>query len=156
MAKRPEKKIFIIRQQFIGVAMITLLYQLISYFLCYSCPPQRRQLVAAVSSGMMFGLGIAIWAFYFRRQPGTSLWKLPRNFAEYLNAPKNQKFIENLAQNSSVIAEAYLLSRQLSPPARLLSPCKPLLAIISVAINVVNHAAIICRYHLDRQRTQHL
>jgi hypothetical protein len=37
----------------------------------------------AVVCGLMIGLGIAVWAFYYRRQQGTSLW-IPRSFARFL------------------------------------------------------------------------
>jgi hypothetical protein len=37
----------------------------------------------AVVCGLMIGLGIAVWAFYYRRQKGTSLW-IPRSFARFL------------------------------------------------------------------------
>lgn len=38
----------------------------------------------AASAGLLLGLGIAVWAFYYRREPGTSLW-LPRGMARYLS-----------------------------------------------------------------------
>lgn len=37
----------------------------------------------AVVCGLMIGLGIAVWAFYYRRKKGTSLW-IPRSFARFL------------------------------------------------------------------------
>ncbi|QQG50978.1 MAG: hypothetical protein HZB75_00505 [Candidatus Saccharibacteria bacterium] len=40
--------------------------------------------VWAASAGLLLGLGIAVWAFYYRREPGTSLW-LPRGMARYLS-----------------------------------------------------------------------
>ncbi len=33
--------------------------------------------------GLMIGLGVSIWSFYYRRETGTSLW-LPRSIAGYL------------------------------------------------------------------------
>lgn len=38
----------------------------------------------AISSGLLFGLGTAVWIFYYRREGGTTLW-LPRNIARYLS-----------------------------------------------------------------------
>jgi len=38
----------------------------------------------AVSSGMLLGLGVAVWSFYYRHEPGTSLW-IPRAMARYLS-----------------------------------------------------------------------
>lgn len=38
----------------------------------------------AISSGLLFGLGAAVWLFYYRKDEGTSLW-LPRPIARYLS-----------------------------------------------------------------------
>ncbi len=40
-------------------------------------------LVWAIACGLLLSLGIAVWVFYYRREPGTSLW-LPRSMARYL------------------------------------------------------------------------
>lgn len=45
--------------------------------------PIAEQFIAAIVSGLLVGLGIATWAFYYRKGEGTSLW-LPRNLAHYL------------------------------------------------------------------------
>lgn len=37
----------------------------------------------AVTCGLLMGLGVAMWAFYYRRERGTTLW-LPRSLATYL------------------------------------------------------------------------
>ena len=37
----------------------------------------------AASCGLLLGLGIAVWAFYYRKEKGTSLW-IPRGMARYL------------------------------------------------------------------------
>lgn len=38
----------------------------------------------AVSGGILVGIGISVWAFYYRREKGTVLW-LPRTFAGFLS-----------------------------------------------------------------------
>lgn len=38
----------------------------------------------AIACGIMIGIGIAVWAFYYRRERGTSLW-IPRGVAHYLS-----------------------------------------------------------------------
>lgn len=38
----------------------------------------------SIACGFMIGLGIAVWAFYYRREAGTSLW-LPRGMARFLS-----------------------------------------------------------------------
>ena len=40
--------------------------------------------VWAVVCGLLIGLGIAIWVFYYRRQAGTALW-IPRSMARFLS-----------------------------------------------------------------------
>jgi len=42
------------------------------------------QLVWAVACGLMIGLGVAVWMFYYRREKGTALW-IPRSVAHYLS-----------------------------------------------------------------------
>lgn len=44
-------------------------------------PPQ---LVWACACGLLVGLGVAVWLFYYRKEKGTSLW-IPRSFARHLN-----------------------------------------------------------------------
>ena len=66
-----------------------------------------EQLIGAVVCGLMTGLGIATWAFYYRRGAGTALW-LPRGFAHYLN--KRSKSTKGRAESfalgmTSVVAE---------------------------------------------------
>lgn len=40
--------------------------------------------VWAIACGILVGVGIAIWLFYYRHQSGTSLW-IPRSMAHYLS-----------------------------------------------------------------------
>lgn len=68
---------------------------------------KTEQLVASVTCGLMVGLGIATWAFYYRRGNGTALW-LPRGFADYLS--KRSKATKSSAEAfalglTSVVAE---------------------------------------------------
>lgn len=44
-----------------------------------------EQLIAAIVCGLLGGLGVATWAFYYRRGAGTALW-IPRSFAKYLTS----------------------------------------------------------------------
>lgn len=82
----------------LGVLIATLLMiSSLSYYLALfiNHTNSTEQFVAAVASGLMIGLGVATWAFYYRSTPGTSLW-LPRNFAEYLT--KRSKLTKNTAE----------------------------------------------------------
>jgi hypothetical protein len=68
-----------------GVLVMTMLIISFTAFLFQhafntAVPP----LAWAISCGLLFGLGIAVWAFYYRQGQGTSLW-LPRGIAHYLD-----------------------------------------------------------------------
>lgn len=69
---------------------------------------ETEQLIAAIISGLLAGLGIATWVFYYRRgKNGTALW-LPRDLAHYLTnrAKKTKSPVEALGLGmTSVIAE---------------------------------------------------
>jgi len=69
----------------LGVVVMTLLLLcflafLFQHFFGTSVP----SLAWAVGCGLVFGLGVAVWVFYYRREQGTSLW-LPRSLARYLS-----------------------------------------------------------------------
>ena len=40
--------------------------------------------VWAITCGLLIGVGLAVWFFYYRREKGTSLW-IPRSFARHLS-----------------------------------------------------------------------
>lgn len=69
---------------FAGVVTMTLLSisflgYVASQLFRHDVPPLAWSIVC----GLMIGLGIAVWAVYYRRQSGTALW-LPRSFARFL------------------------------------------------------------------------
>lgn len=93
-----------------GVLILTaLLLSTITYYLgmFINHAASSEQLIASSTSGLMIGLGIAVWAVYYRRGRGTSLW-LPRSFAKYLTeraqATKNSAESFSLGM-ASVVAE---------------------------------------------------
>ena len=69
---------------FAGVVTMTVLFV---SFLGYTASQLFRHdvptFVWSMVCGLMIGLGVAVWAFYYRRQSGTALW-LPRGFARFL------------------------------------------------------------------------
>lgn len=76
----------------LGVGVMTvLLVSSIAYFLLAAMPTATPGVVWAMSSGAAVGVGVSVWLFYWRREPGTLLW-IPRNFAQYLaNRSKSTK-----------------------------------------------------------------
>lgn len=85
-AKAAHKKVLGLGSGFLfGVFVMTTLLLSFTAFVFQnvfgsSIPP----LMWAVSCGLLLGLGVAVWAFYYRRGDGTSLW-LPRGVARYLS-----------------------------------------------------------------------
>lgn len=85
-AKRSHAKLLRLTVSFVaGTKVMTLL--LVSFLALVlldifgSAPPQ---IVWAIACGLLVGLGVAVWLFYYRRENGTSLW-IPRSFARHLN-----------------------------------------------------------------------
>lgn len=66
----------------VGV-MVLLLLSFSALVLQHTLPPDVPAVAWAAGAGLMIGLGIAVWAFYYRHAKGTSLW-LPRGIARYL------------------------------------------------------------------------
>lgn len=64
--------------------MTVLLLSTLALFLTLLLPDHTPLIVWAATCGAVVGVGISVWLFYFRKQPGTSLW-IPRGIARYLN-----------------------------------------------------------------------
>jgi uncharacterized membrane protein (DUF485 family) len=66
-----------------GVMTTLLLSSLSFLLLTFFASTAVPLLLWAVTCGLLIGLGIAMWAFYYRKEQGTTLW-LPRSLAHYL------------------------------------------------------------------------
>lgn len=93
----------------------------------------------AVACGLLIGLGVAVWAFYYRREQGTSLW-LPRGLARYLS--ERTKATKRSAEAfglglSSVIAEIIFILAPLVISALVLIRLEPLWQLAGIAIYTV-------------------
>lgn len=93
---------------FTGVAVMTmLLVSFLAFIFQHSFGSTVPLMAWAVSCGLLLSLGITVWAFYYRRGEGTSLW-LPRKMAKYLGdrAKTTRQSPEAFSLGmSSVIAE---------------------------------------------------
>lgn len=67
-----------------GVALITLLLVATAVLLFTPGYITVSPLTWSVVSGLLIGVGIAVWVFYYRRDVGTTLW-IPRQFARFLS-----------------------------------------------------------------------
>ena len=86
--RRSHKRLIVLTNSFAtGVAVMTiLLLSLITLLAQYivSVLPSTEFLWVVIS-GLLAGLGVAVWLFYYHRGPGTVLW-VPRQFARFLTA----------------------------------------------------------------------
>lgn len=87
-AKRSQAKLLRLTSGFIaGVAVMTLLVlSFVSLVLLHVFGQVDAPLVIwAVACGLVLGIGVAVWLFYFRKEKGTKLW-IPRSFADHLTS----------------------------------------------------------------------
>lgn len=84
-AKVTRVRMFKLVNGFIFGAIITtaLLLSSITLWLQLKFGTDVPPIVWSSMCGLLFGLGAAVWIFYYRRGPGTSLW-LPRGLARFL------------------------------------------------------------------------
>lgn len=93
----------------LGAGLMTLLLISASVLaLLYFFSTVPSHLVWAVSSGLVLGIGVAVWLFYYRKgKEGTELW-IPRAFAHYLTnrSKKAELAVETFGLGMvSVVAE---------------------------------------------------
>ena len=68
-----------------GTGVMTLLtLAFICFMLVHSFGVDAPLYVWAIACGLLVGVGVAVWAFYYRKDRGTTLW-VPRAFARHLS-----------------------------------------------------------------------
>ncbi len=78
-----------------------------------------ERLVSAIVCGLLVGLGLSTWIFYYRKGPGTTLW-LPRSMAKFLSsrAKSTRSRVESFGLGMvSVIAELIFIIAPISTAA---------------------------------------
>jgi hypothetical protein len=121
----------------LGVAVMTVLLLSFAAFVFQQSFGNHVPLLAwTVACGLVLGLGIAVWAFYYRRETGTSLW-LPRGMARYLSdrtkATKRSAEAFNLGLGS-VLAELLFVLAPIIISALVLIQMEPALQLAGVAL----------------------
>jgi len=122
---------------FLGVAVMTMLLVSFTAFIFQHSFGSTVPLMAwAVGCGLLLGLGVAVWAFYYRREEGTSLW-LPRSMAHYLSdrtkATKQSAEAFSLGL-SSVIGELVFILAPIIISALVLIRLQPVWQLIGIAV----------------------
>lgn len=84
-AKKSHAKLLRSTASFIiGVFVMTsLMLSAWSLFIESTFDEQIPQIIWTLTCGLLIGVALAIWMFYYRQGKGTSLW-IPRSFARYL------------------------------------------------------------------------
>lgn len=123
----------------LGVAvMTTLLLSFVAFVLQHSFGQNAPAIAWAAACGLLIGLGIAVWAFYYRRNPGTSLW-IPRGMARYLSDRTKHTKLNAEAFGlglSSVVGELIFIVAPIVVTALALMPLEPGFQIIGIVMYV--------------------
>jgi len=84
-AEHSQEKLFRLTTSFLfGAGLMTiLLLASISFIILNIFGSNTPQIVWAGSCGLLFGVAVSVWMFYYRREKGTMLW-IPRNIAKFL------------------------------------------------------------------------
>ena len=124
----------------LGVAVMTLLLlSFMAFVLQHSFGNHAPLLAWAIACGLVLGLGVAVWAFYYRRETGTSLW-IPRSMARYLSERTKATKLGTEAFGlglSSVIAELLFIVAPMAISALVLIQLEPSLQLLGIAIYTI-------------------
>lgn len=85
-AKRSQSRVLGLTSAFVvGAGLMTiLLLSFVSLIAINAFGQTIPMIVWSIAAGLLFGVGIAVWLFYYRKGEGTSLW-IPRSLASYLS-----------------------------------------------------------------------
>jgi hypothetical protein len=100
-AKKSQGKISRLTFGFVaGAGVMTLLsLSFVSLVFLHVFGPDTPQLVWAIACGLLIGVGLAVWFFYYRKEKGTTLW-IPRGMARHLS--ERSKATEHSAEAFSL------------------------------------------------------
>ncbi|NTW62017.1 hypothetical protein HGB25_01225 [Candidatus Saccharibacteria bacterium] len=136
-SKRSNIRLFGLMTSFIlGTVLMTLLIISSTSFVLVNIFETTPPALWTVGCGLLLGVAIAIWLFYYRRQKGTSLW-IPRSMADYLTE-RTRKTHHNAEAFglglTSVTAEILFIIAPLFISSLVLTQLPPTWQIIGVAI----------------------
>lgn len=124
-----------------GVGVMTLLVlSFTSLIFLHSFGTQVPLVVWALACGLVLGIGIAVWLFYYRRgTKSTELW-IPRGFANYLNerSKKTKQGAEAFSLGlSTVIAELVFIIPTVAISALVLLELPSMWQLVGIAIYTI-------------------
>ncbi len=147
-SKRSRAKLIRLTTSFvIGAGIMTmLLVSFSSLVLLHLFGSDAPQIIWATACGLLIGVAVAIWMFYYRRDKGTVLW-IPRGVADYLT--KRTKATKMSAEAfglglSSVIGELLFIIAPLFISALTLIQLPPIWQLVGIAIyTIISMASLI-------------
>lgn len=141
-SKRSHAKVLRLTWGYIsGVGVMTLLLlSFISLVLLHIFGDVEVPLVVwAIACGLVLGIGVAVWLFYFRKEKGTKLW-IPRSMADHLSsrskATKHSPEAFSLGL-TSVVAELIFIIPSMTISALVLLQLPSMWQLIGIGIYVV-------------------
>jgi hypothetical protein len=119
--------------------MTLLLVSFISLVLLHVFGPNTPQLIWAIVCGLLVGVGLAVWFFYYRRDKGTTLW-IPRDFARHLS--ERSKETKHTAEAfslglTSVVSELLFIAAPMIVSALVLIQLPGVWQLVGIAIYAV-------------------
>ncbi|MCB9820250.1 hypothetical protein H6796_03055 [Candidatus Nomurabacteria bacterium] len=100
-SKRSQSRLVLLTNAFVFGAAVAIFMMLATMALIWSLliTVVNVHLLWIICCGLLLGLGVAVWLFYYRRQAGTTLW-IPRSLA---------RFLASRAKATKQTAEAFAL-----------------------------------------------
>lgn len=140
-AKKSHAKITRLTFGFVsGAGVMTLLgLSFISLIFLHVFGPNTPQWVWAIACGLLIGVGLAVWFFYYRKEKGTTLW-IPRGMARHLS--ERSKATEHSAEAfslglTSVLSELLFIVAPMVISALVLVQLSGLWQLLGIAIYAV-------------------
>ncbi len=140
-AKRSQATVLRLTSSFVGgvTVMTILLLSFVALVLSSVYGNHAPEYAWAIVCGLLVGVGVAVWAFYYRREKGTSLW-IPRAIASYLSdrtkATKQSAEAFGLGL-SSVIGELLFVAAPILISALVLIQLEPLWQLVGIGLYTV-------------------
>jgi len=137
-ARHTQSKLLRMTTSFvIGAGVMTmLLLSFISLLLLNTFGSRTPQIIWAAACGLLVGVALSIWLFYYRHEKGTTLW-IPRGIAKYLNERTKSTKLSAEAfglGSSSVIGELLFIIAPLTISALVLIQLSPLWQLVGIGI----------------------
>lgn len=140
-AKHSQARLLRLTTSFvIGAGIMTmLLLSFVSLALLNVFGNNTPQVVWAAGCGLLFGVAISVWLFYYRREKGTVLW-IPRAITSYLNDRTKSTKLSAEAFGlglSSVIGEILFIIAPLTVAALVLIQLPPIWQLLGIVIYTI-------------------